>query len=389
MKMDVTIGKHAAMRERVLAFVRPPYTTRKIRNGILGLALLSTVLATVYWTLIASDRYVSEAHIMIQRTELPGVGATDLGGLLSGITNTGNRTDQLVLRDHLLSIDMLKKLDARLHLRAHYSDWHRDPLSRLWFRDEPIEKFHDYFLTRLRIDLDDYTGGLVVDAQAYDPKTAQAIVNTMVQEGEAFMNENDHRLVAAQVRFLEGEVERTHERNERARQAVLAFQNKAGLISPEDSVRQIAGIVAQLQSRRATLQTQLATLQSYLVPNHPDVVSLRQQIQAVEAQMANEQARITSPSGPSLNRTAERFQRLQQEASFSQALYQTTLAALEKGRIDAMRTVKKVSLLQSPTLPEYAAQPKRLYNSLVFGVLAFLLAGVTLLLIAIVRDHID
>jgi len=77
------------------------------------------------------------------------------------------------------------------------------------------------------------------------------------------------------------------------------------------------------------------------------------------------------------------------EAGFTQDVYKTALIALEKGRVEAIRTLKKVSLLQTPTLPEYALEPRRLYNTLVFTLVALMLAGIVQLLMAIMRDHKD
>jgi capsular polysaccharide transport system permease protein len=65
------------------------------------------------------------------------------------------------------------------------------------------------------------------------------------------------------------------------------------------------------------------------------------------------------------------------------------MAALEKGRIEAARSVKKISILQTPTLPEYAERPRRAYNALVFALIALIVAGISLLLVSIVRDHFD
>jgi capsular polysaccharide transport system permease protein len=369
--------------------VRTFASASQTRRAILAVALGASILAMLYWTIIASDRYVSEAHVLIQKTDLPGVAPADLGGLLAGITNSGNRPDQMLLRDHMLSVDMLKKLDAQLNLRDHYSGWGHDPLSKLWSSEASMERFHAYFLTRVKVEYDDHEGLLVVEAQAYDPKMAQAIVSALLRNGEQFMNTNDHLLARAQVDFLEEEVARMNERNIAARRELLAFQNREGMASPEDTARQIEGIVAQLEGRRAVLETQLRAMGSYLVPDHPQLVTLRQELAAIDQQIAEERSRVASPGGSPLNSKAERFQRLEQQAAFTQQIYNTTLAALEKGRIDAMRTVKKVTILQSPTLPESATKPSRLYNSLVFALASFLLAGIALLLAAIVRDHLD
>lgn len=374
----------------VLGWLKATFASAsQTRRLIVGIALGASILATLYWALIASDRYVSEAHVLVQKTDLPGVAPADLGGLLTGLTNSGNRTDQMLLRDYMMSVDMLKKLDAELHLREHYSGWGHDPLSRLWSKDASIERFHSYFLDRLKIEYDDHDGLLKVEAQAFDPKMAQAIVATLLRNGEKFMNANDHLLARAQVDFLEQEVARVNDRNIAARRALLEFQNREGMASPEDTARQIEGIVAQLEGRRAVLQTQQRALGSYLVPDHPQLVTLRQELAAIDDQIASERKRVAAPGGNPLNSKAERFQRLEHEAAFTQQVYTTTLAALEKGRIDAMRTVKKVTILQSPTLPESATKPTRAYNALVFTLACALLAGIALLLAAIVRDHMD
>ena len=46
-------------------------------------------------------------------------------------------------------------------------------------------------------------------------------------------------------------------------------------------------------------------------------------------------------------------------------------------------------MLQSPTLPEYSLEPRRVYNTIVFVIVALLVAGVVHLIAAIIRDHKD
>jgi len=85
----------------------------------------------------------------------------------------------------------------------------------------------------------------------------------------------------------------------------------------------------------------------------------------------------------------EEFQRLEMAAQFAQDVYKTALVALEKSRVEATRTIKKVSVLQSPTLPQYPLEPSRIYNIIVFIRVTLLLAGIVHLLAAIIRDHED
>ena len=333
--------------------------------NITRVAVIISLMAAVFWLVIASDVFVSDAHIIIERTELASGQSMDFTGLLGGAVNS-NRGDQLLLRDHLLSIDMLKKIDSALNLRAHYSDKSRDLLSRMWFKDAPIEWFYEYYLSRVSIEFDDYSGVLIVKAQAYDPKTAFAITTLLVQEGERFMNETAHKLAQEQVAFLEKQVSDMDKRVEQARQDVLNYQNEKGLISPQATTENVASIIAKLEAELTELETQRRANLAYLVPNHPSILQTSQQIEAVKNQIAYEQDKLASTEGQTLNLEVEEFQLLESKAEFAQDLYKTALLALEKGRIEATRTIKKVTVLQSPILPEYPLEPRRFYNTLVF-----------------------
>jgi capsular polysaccharide transport system permease protein len=358
-----------------------------MRRRILGAAVAASLLAAFYWGLIASDRYVSEAHIIIQKTDLSGGQSPDFSSLLG--SGGGNRADQLLLRDHLRSVDMLNKLDAKLDLRAHYSDWGHDPLSRMWFKDSPLEHFHRHFLSRISVEYDDYAGVVIIKSQAYDAETAQAITATMVSEGERHMNAMAHSLAQDQVAFLEKQVSEMGVRAIQARQAMLSFQNKKGMASPQNAAENLVGIINRLEGQLADLRTHRATLLGYLMPNSPNIIEVEQQIAAVEKQIDQEQARLVSPGGMMLNSTVEEYQRLQMDAEFAQDIYKTALVALEQGRIEASRTLNKVTLLQTPTLPQYPLEPRRMYNIVVFILFTLMLAGIMHLLAAIIRDHKD
>jgi capsular polysaccharide transport system permease protein len=355
---------------------------------IVRLIVIFAILSVPYWLLIASDRYVSDATVVIQRTDqingpTPGISALVPGAL------SPNSADQLLLREYLLSIDMLKKLDASLDLRSHYSNWRRDPISRMWFRNAPIEWFYQYWLTRIDVEYDSYSGVLRIEAQAYDPEVARAIVNLMVQDGEAHMNQMGHELAQSQVDFLSKQVTVAHDRLLDATQTLVNFQNQKGLTAPQATAESVNALIEKLEMQKTEVQTQLASLPGTLNSDQPTVVMLRNNLKALEQQIAQKQAELTSPSRRTLNYTVEEFQRLQMQVSFAQDLYKTALSALEQGRMDAARTLKMVSILQAPTRPVYPLEPGRIYNTIVTLLLAGALIGVVKLLESIIRDHVD
>lgn len=357
------------------------------RAPVLWAAAVFILLSSVYWLLVASDRYVSEARIVLERSDFTGGQTMDFASMIGSATG-GHRPDQLLLRDHLRSIDMLRKLEGQLKLREHFSaqgDW----LSRLWQADAPIESFHEYFQSRVSIELDEFAGVLVIGAQAYTPEMARAISAALLQEGERHMNLLGHQLAREQLRFLEQQVEQLGARVQATRAAVLAYQNRKGLVSPQGTAENLAAIVSRLESQLAELQTRRTGLLTFLQPDTPQVIEVHAQIAAVEQQLKQERARLASPQGAALNRTVEEFQRLQLEAEFAQQMLNTALVSLERGRVDATRTLKQVQVLQSANLPEYPLRPRRFYNAAVCAIAALLIAGVVQLLLAIVRDHKD
>ncbi|OGQ58576.1 MAG: chain-length determining protein [Deltaproteobacteria bacterium RIFCSPLOWO2_02_FULL_53_8] len=359
-----------------------------LRRRTFLIAALAIILASVYWGIIASDRYVSEAQVVIERTDMTASLGMDLGAFMAGSVG-GNRADQLLLRTHLLSVDMLNKLDAKLNLRAHYSDTSRDILSRMWRKEIEQEWFHKHYQARTQVELDDYAGVLVIKAQGYEPKMAHDIAATLVDEGERYMNELGHRRAQEQVIFLEKQVAEMSQKALQTRQELLVFQNQKGMLSPQSLAETLLTTVNRLEAQLTDLKARRSSLLGYLSPSAPGVVELDMQIQGIEKQLLQEQSRLTSPKGQTLNRTVEEYQRLEMTAKFAEDVYKTALVALEKGRIEALRTLKKVSVLQSPTLPQYPLEPRRLYNITVFIIMALILAGIVHLLAAIIRDHRD
>lgn len=358
------------------------------RNRIWQAAVVLMVLFTLYWSVFAARRYVSEAHVVVDTVQ----GLAAAVGLDVGSVFTPQATpprDVLLLRDYVLSTDMLRKLDAELDLRGHYSASY-DPFSRLLYREAPLEWLLRHYRSRISAEYDETAGVLVLQAQAYDPEMAQRIAAAIVREGDRFINQLAQNLAREQVAFAEREVAEANKRMIRARQAMLAYQNAHGLVSPTATVSELSAVVARLEGELSDLQARRSALESYLAPGAPDLVTVSEQIRAVEKQLRAQRTRLASGrNGSTLNRIAEEYDRLTLEASFHQAVYQTAMAALERARVDANRTLKKVSVVQQPTLPEYSTEPGRFYHSALYVFGTLIVVGILLLLIAIIREHRD
>ncbi|MGR7921051.1 chain-length determining protein [Zobellella denitrificans] len=348
------------------------------------LAFIAIITVSFYWLIWAEDRYVSHATVVL---ESPQIAAPEISfsSLLSGSKGS---SDLLLLREHLLSVDMLKKVEAQLPFRQHYSE-NGDLFSSLWDANAPIEHLHRYYKKRVTVRLDEYAGVLNIEVQAFTPEFAHQLAQLILNSGEAHMNEMGQRLAEEQVQFLEKQTSRLEQHFNATREALINYQNEYGLISPIQTVESLNQVVSSLEAGLATAQAKYNAIQSYQGSRSAELVQVRSEINALEKQIEKERNRLAQAAGNALNQISADYQTLELQAQFAQQTYSSALAALENTRIEAARKLKQVSVLQSPLLPEYSTKPERLYNASIFAIVALFMAFIFNMLIIIVRDHRD
>lgn len=349
------------------------------------LCVIAIGCAVLYWAFMASDRYVSTTHIVLQSPEISPAGM-NLSSLLSGTQGSG---DLLLLKDHLESVDMLKKLQDKLDIRSHYANADIDWFSRLNEQDTELENLHRYMQSRISIVFDDYAAVLRIQVQAFSPVMAQQISQTLLDEGEKHMNFMGQRLAAEQVAFIEKQVATLEQRLFAARKELLEFQNKEGLVSPTNTMQAIFAVVSQLETQLALLQAKKKSASSYQSATSPEIVRLNGEIQALQQQISQEKSKMATQSGNALNQVSSVFQTLELKSRFALELYSNALLTLESTRVEAARKLKQISVLQYPTLPEYSTEPRRGHNIVVFMLLALFISSIFHLALAIIRDHRD
>lgn len=351
------------------------------------LAVLFAIAAyATYQLMIASDRYVSSANVVLETPQI-AMANFDVSSLLSGTGAASS--DMLLLRDHLLSVDMLEKVDAELNFRGHYAQPDVDWFSRLRAVDVPIEALHEYYRKRVSVELDAYAQVLRVHVQAFTPEMAHAIASLLLREGEAHMNRMGQRLAEEQVRFLDRQVNEHYGRFEAARKKVLEYQNIHGLVSPEATVESISQIIGSMEGELAKMKAERSALASFQRESAPELVKIEAAIRSMEEQIVAERRRLAQSSGGALNAVTAEYQTLEMRARFAEESYSAVLAALETTRIEAARKLKQVSVLQTPTRPEYPIEPDRFYNVAVFSIIALFIGLIVQMLLLIIEDHRD
>lgn len=342
-------------------------------------------IAVVYFCLIASDRYVSRAELVVKQADqikmLPdALSMLGIGG--------SNHEDILLIQDYLKSPDLLAKLDKELGLKSHYQSHQVDYFSRLP-DNVSREQFIEYYRNHLTLRLDDISGVLTIEFQAFDPSYGQRVVGLMLKESEGFINKLGHQVALEQLAFVEKEVDRAYQRVQDQKAKVLAFQNNHQLISPESTSTARLGVVSQIESELASQQAQLKQLQSYMKETAPAVISVKARVEALTEQLEQEKARLTGTDKDAMNEVTASYMDVKTQATLAADLYKSGLISLEQARVEAYRKLKHLLVVSQPTLAEDAEYPRRFYNLATIGVLLCLLYGLIIMGLATLREHQD
>ncbi|WP_270792933.1 sugar transporter [Aeromonas sp. QDB21] len=342
-------------------------------------------LAVFYFGLVASDRYVSRAEVIIKQADqikmLPDtLSMLGLGG--------SNHQDVLLVQDYLNSWDLLSKLDKELSLKAHYQSNQADYFSRLP-GDVSQEDFIEYYRDHLTLRLDELSGVLTIELQAFDPDYGQQVVSLMLKEAEGFINKLGHQVALDQLAFVEKEVDRAYQRLQDEKAKVLAFQNSHQLISPESTSSARLGVVSQIEAELVNQQAQLKQLRSYMKETAPAIISVQSRVNALTKQLEQERAKLTGQDKDAMNEVTAGYLDVQTQATLAADLYKTGLISLEQTRVEAYRKLKHLLVISQPTLAEDAEYPRRLYNLATVGVLLCLFYGLVVMGLATLREHQD
>ncbi len=165
-----------------------------IQPLFLLVVVFPTLLAVYYYGFIASDVYVTESRFVVRSPQKNSVGS--LADVFSKVGFAKSDDDSYVVRDYVLSRDALDLLNKKLNVVDAYSSDSIDIMNRfpgIKYWDTSREAFLRYYQTRVGVVVDPTSAISTLTVQAFDPKTALAINQTLLELSEAFVNQLNSR----------------------------------------------------------------------------------------------------------------------------------------------------------------------------------------------------
>ena len=346
-----------------------------------------TVIAAVYYGLIASDIYVSESRFVVRSPQRPQF--SGLGAILQGGSFARSQDDTYSVHDYVLSRDALRELDNKLGVRKIFSSEAIDPFNRFTSLDWDLsfESFYKYYRKRVGIDYDAVSAISVLTVHAYTAEDSRNINALLLRMGEQLVNTLNDRSRRDLISVAEREVKASEDRAKEASLALSGFRTRQSVFDPDrQAAMQLQG-VAKIQEELLATETQLAQLRQ-VSPTNPQIGSLTNRAELLRKAIASQNARATGQSG-SFTTQSSGYDRLLLEKTFAERQLATSLASLETARNEAQRQQLYLETLVQPNLPDKAIEPRRGRTVAMVFLLGLVVWGVLSLVVASVREHAE
>ena len=350
------------------------------------LVVLPVSLATVYYTLIASNIYVSEAKFIVR-----GVKGQTIGGLASFFRTLGiarAEDDAFAVQNFIRSRDAVRQLDTRFPLARMYSRPGVDPIASYGVLWPPtgFESLYQYYLSRVEVSHNDVTGITTLKVQAFTPKDAHAIASSLLVISEQLVNRMNNRASSDALDQARKVVRESEEAVFNAQSRLTAFRNQEKFLDPASASLKVFEVIAERSSELASVRIQIAEVQKNS-PQSPALESLRNRERALSDQIAAESAKIVG-SDSSLASKVSTYERLVLQREFTDRALSLALDALEAARQEARSKQLYIQTIVTPNTPDAALEPRRLRYILTVALLCLTLYGMVWLIYAGAKEHV-
>jgi capsular polysaccharide transport system permease protein len=349
--------------------------------------ILPTLIATVYFGLIASKVYVSESRFVIRSTDQQT--ASPIGLLLKGAGISRSDDDAYAVQGYIMSRDALADVDKQLNLREMYTHSGIDPISRfpgLTF-DHSFESFYLYYLHHVDVSIDPMSSILTLTVRSFDRRDSMTLNRILLEKSEALVNQMNQRARQDLIAVAEHRVQEAAQQDQEAEIALSAYRNEASVINPEAQSALPLQTVAKIREQLLVATTNLSQLE-LTAKDNPQIPALKRRIDDLEKAILAESNGVAGDDN-SLASKAVVYQRLALAKEFDDKMLATEMASLEQARTEADHKQLYLERIAEPNEPDKAMEPHRIRAiAATFGI-GLLAWGVVSMLFAAIREHHD
>jgi len=355
-------------------------------SSFMWLVVLPSLLFSIYQVFIATERFESQAQIIVQQPDSMATMDASMA-LLSGMGMPTGGSDTELVKAYIYSNDMVKYLNEELDLRGHYSQGFIDYFSAI-HEDDTREELLAYYQDTIKVIINEKSGVISIYSQGFDSEYAQRLTNEIVKRSEWFINSIGHQLANAQLSFVQGEHETIKKQLAQAQSKLLNFQKKYNLLDPTAEGIAMQQITYTLEGQIAVKQTELKTSLAIMSTKAPQVLALQNELNALKAQLKSERNKLaqTGKDEMPVSELLAKFTDYKVKMELAIQAYTSSQISLEKSRIEAYRQIKYLIVVEKATLDQDSKYPDVFYNISLFVLLFSLVFGIGKIVLSTIQE---
>ena len=340
---------------------------RRSRSGLFGFLaffVAPAALATIYFSLIASSLYTSEARFAIRGGARPPIDAISA---VTGLASFTQVQDSLIVVNYVKSQALVEALDRQVDLRAIFGRDGIDWIAR-FNADDPIEDLVKYWQWHIKTSIEAPSGIVTVRVSAFSPEEALRIADVTVDLCERLVNGLSARARQDAVTEAKAAVARAETRLTTALATMRDLRNRQSTLDPQRTAEGIGRLISELRLEKIRLEQELtASARANVSESAPQVQIMRRRVDVIGEQITGLERLLTSRDGTEPGTIAgkiTRFDELELEQQIAEKQYTLAAAALERARVNAEGKHVYLATFVHPVLPRNSTYPKRVLFSL-------------------------
>jgi capsular polysaccharide transport system permease protein len=349
---------------------------------------IPALLAVLYYGILASNQYVTTFEFAVRGPSQAALAhAGGRGG--GGVTSAGAGAmspDSFVVAEYINSGQAVADVERLVDLKAIFGKPDVDRFSALRL-PASSEEINAYWRKMVFAQFDLITGNISVSVRAFSPGDSLRLAKRLVSVSDEMfrrLNINEQREF---VRVADENLERAQARLAGARQALVDFRAKSGLVNAAKTAEAGSAIVDELRKQLAIVVAQTASLRK-TSPRSPVLESLQAQAASLEQQIRNEDRLGGSTVNSVAPEILQKFEALDVERQFGEKQYADALELRTQAYLTAQNQQSFLALFVQPTLPQISLYPNRWKAILTVVLAAGAVWFVGMMMVYAVRDHL-
>ncbi|MFW6288910.1 MAG: GumC family protein, partial [Spirochaetota bacterium] len=320
--------------------------------------------------------FESQAQILLSDPSSGGGVANSLSnadlGLLTGLRGLGGgqgESSAALAEELLRGNSLISEIVEEFDLVEEFAD-----------ADAPLTAARNSVREALTTEFDNTSGVLKVSYESIDPIFATDVLQrvvTLLESRFTYLTRDDAR---ARTQAIELQLQQLEDDLQQARDSLTSFQQRYGVIDPQNQGRQTIDLIAQFRQRKFDLELEREQIYE-LVQNRddPQIQRINQDIRRIEELIAELETgyRIYSPISIPLDEIGPltvQYTELQRDLLLKEQVYSTFQAELIRARIESQDTTPRFQVIEPPEVPEVKAGPSRGLISMIVTITAFFLS---------------